>query len=60
MGLRQLVFQTLFGAVGFALLLQTGRIVPQGDFLTNVMWGAINILVSKGLAYLVAGGIRKR
>ena len=59
MGLQQFVFQTIFGAIGFALLLQTGRISPGGDFLTNVMWGAINMLVSKGLAYVV-GGIRKR
>ena len=59
MGLRQLVFQTIFGAVGFALLLHFGKIDPQGEFLTNVMWGAVNMLVSRGLAYFVGGRGKK-
>lgn len=58
MGLRREILQVLFGAVGYALVIQLGFIRLQGPFWDNVLWGVAVMVGSRCLAFMF-GGRRK-
>jgi len=47
--------QVLFGAMGYAFVIQFGLVKPNNPFFDNVLWGVVVMVGSRALAFMFGG-----